>query len=100
MTEERPERPSSMNRNPTSGEFSVCQFFHNGHHEYVRRYVSAEEAVRAAVHYTSSPAVALRIVTRVIITDADDYTTFEWKLDEGVVFPQSEHSTPTKVPRI
>jgi hypothetical protein len=28
-------------------EFSVCQFFANGDYEYVRRWVSAQEAVQA-----------------------------------------------------
>lgn len=30
-----------------NGEFSVCQFFKDGLHEYVRRFVGAEEAVKA-----------------------------------------------------
>jgi hypothetical protein len=33
----------------TQGEFSVCQFFEDGQYEYTRRWVSAEEAVTAAV---------------------------------------------------
>ena len=39
--------------------FSVCQFFDNGSYEYVRRYVSAEEAVKAARHYTHNVAARL-----------------------------------------
>jgi hypothetical protein len=35
-----------------SDEFSVCQFFANGAHEYVCRFVSAEEAVRTFKQYT------------------------------------------------
>jgi len=67
--------------------FSVCQFFIDGTHEYVRRYVSAEEAVKAARHYTNNVAVAAGVVDRVIITDGGDLTCFEWKLGEGITFP-------------
>jgi len=70
-----------------TGEFSVCQFFNNGEHEYVRRAVDAEEAVKAARHYTDNVASTLGIVERVIITDADDCCCFEWKRGEGVTFP-------------
>jgi hypothetical protein len=70
-----------------SGEFSVCQFFADGHYEYVRRDVGPEEAVQAARHYTDNVATKLGVVERVIITDADDYCCFEWKKGEGVTFP-------------
>lgn len=50
-------------------EFSVCQFFDNGNYEYVRRYVSAEQALTAFRHYTSNVAVKIGIVERVIIHD-------------------------------
>jgi hypothetical protein len=68
-------------------EFSVCQFFADGSYEYVRRYVGAEEAVKAARHYTDNVATKLGIVERVIITDGGDYCCFEWKRGEGVTFP-------------
>jgi hypothetical protein len=67
--------------------YSVCQFFRDGSHEYVRRFVGAEEAVNAARHYTANVATKLGMVERVIITDADDYCCFEWKRGEGVTFP-------------
>lgn len=69
------------------GEFSVCQFFDNGEYEYVRRYVSAQEAVEAALHYTRSIGAKLGMTTRVIITDGGDSINFEWKFGEGVTFP-------------
>jgi hypothetical protein len=67
--------------------FSVCQFFEDGSYEYVRRGVGAEEAVRAARHYTDNVAAHLGITARVIITDGDDYCVFEWKRGEGITFP-------------
>jgi len=67
-------------------EFSVCQFFEDGSHEYVRRFVGAEEAVKVAHHYCHSIAAKLGVTQRVIITDGDDYTNFEWKFGEGVTY--------------
>jgi hypothetical protein len=68
------------------GEFSVCQFFENGDYEYVRRYVSAEEAVKAAHHYCHSVGAQMGTTQRVIITDGGDCTNFEWKFGEGVTY--------------
>jgi hypothetical protein len=69
------------------GEFSVAIFFPDGSYEYVRRYVSAEEAVHAAQVYTSNPAAKLGITKRVIITDGGDCCNWEWQAGKGVVFP-------------
>lgn len=71
-------------------EFSVCQFFEDGSHEYVRRYVTADEAAKAAVHYSSSVGAKLGMTQRVIITDGGDCVNWEWKFGEGVVFPPKE----------
>lgn len=67
--------------------FSVCQFFPDGSYEYVRRNVEAREAVDAAMHYATSVGARMGMTRRVIITDGDDFTTFEWKWDEGITFP-------------
>jgi hypothetical protein len=72
----------------TGAEFSVCQFFADGTHEYVRRYVTAKEAVEAARHYTQNVAVTMCVVERVIITDGGDDCVFEWKRGEGVTWPE------------
>lgn len=71
-------------------EFSVCQFFDDGSYEYVRRFVSAEEAMKAVQHYTTSVGARIGTTVRVIITDGGDYTNFEWKFGEGVTFPTKE----------
>jgi hypothetical protein len=68
------------------GEYSVCQFFADDSHEYVRRFVGAEEAVQAARHYKIGTTV------RVIITDGGDFCNFEWKLGEGIVYPPRDVS--------
>lgn len=70
-----------------ANEFSVCQFFKDGSYEYVRRFVSAEEAVNAAKHYTESVGARMGMTRRVIITDGGDSTSFEWKFGEGVTYP-------------
>jgi len=67
--------------------FSVYQFFADGSYERVRELVPAEEAVKAAHHYTHNVATKLGVVERVIITDGDDYCCFEWKKGEGITFP-------------
>ncbi len=71
-------------------EFSVCQFFEDGSYEYVRRFVSAEEAMKAFRHYTDSVASRMGLVVKVIITDGGDSTNAEWKYGEGLVFPKKE----------
>lgn len=73
-----------------SNEFSVVQFFEDGTYEYVRRFVSAEEAMTAAKHYMSSVGVKMGLVKRVIITDGGDCCCFDWNPTDGVVFPSKE----------
>jgi hypothetical protein len=69
-------------------EFSVYQFLTGGIQERVRHFVSAEEAVEAAFHYTSNVASKLGITERVIITDGGDCLVFEWLKGKGIVFPE------------
>lgn len=72
------------------GEFSVCQFFPDGNYEYVRRFVSAENAMQAFKHYITCVGARLGTTVRVIITDGGDCINFEWKRGEGIVFPAPE----------
>lgn len=74
----------------TEDLFSVYQFFPDGSYERVRHFVSAEEAVKAAKHYTDNVATKLGVVERVIITDDDDFTCFEWLRGKGITFPPPE----------
>jgi hypothetical protein len=73
-----------------SNEFSVVQFFKDGTHEYVRRFASSDEAMKAIKHYTTSVAVKMGLVERVIITDGGDCCCFEWIHDKGITFPSLE----------
>lgn len=71
-------------------EFSVCQFFEDGSYEYVRRFVSAEEAMQAFRHYTNNVATRMGITRRVIITDGGDCTNAEWQYGKGIIYPPQE----------
>lgn len=68
--------------------FNVVQFFPDETYEYVRRGVTAEEAVEAARHYCSSVGARLGTTRRVIITDDGDYCNFEWRFGEGITYPK------------
>ena len=68
-------------------EFSVCQFFVDGSWEYVKRFISADEAIRTFQHYTDNVATRIGVTTRVIITDGGDCIVAEWKSGEGLVYP-------------
>ena len=71
-------------------EYSVCQFFPDGSYEYTRRFVSAEEAVKAFKHYISSVGAKMGITQRVIITDGLDCVNMEWIQGKGIVYPPKE----------
>jgi hypothetical protein len=71
----------------TDGEYSVCQFFMNDTHEYVRRWVGPEEAMAAFKFYTQNVASRMGIVQRVIVTDGGDCTNAEWVYEKGITFP-------------
>jgi hypothetical protein len=71
-------------------EFSVVQFFEDNSYEYVRTFVTAQEAAKVAEHYIHSVAAKLGIVKRVIVTDGEDYCCFDWVNGKGVVFPPQQ----------
>jgi hypothetical protein len=71
-------------------EFSVCQFFADGTHEYYKRYVDAPTAVKAAHFLCHNVAAKFGVTHRVIITDGGDHCVFEWKRGEGVTWPTPE----------
>jgi hypothetical protein len=73
-----------------SNEFSVYQFLQGEIYEKVREFVSPEEAMKAAIHYTTNVAARLGITEKVMITDGGDCCVWEWKKGEGVVWPKQE----------
>jgi hypothetical protein len=70
-----------------TGEFSVAQFFKDDSYQYVRRWITAAEAVCVARDCTRSVDAKCGFISRVIITDGGDHTVFEWKYGEGITFP-------------
>lgn len=84
---------SNPDNPPRTGEFSVAQFFEDGTNEYVRRFVSADEAWSAFGHYCQSIGAKMGMVARVVITDGLDFTNMEWKRGEGIVFPEDLKGT-------
>ena len=65
-------------------QFSVYQFFRDGTYERVCAFVSIDEAIAKARHYTTSVAAQTGITRRVIITDGGDCVCFEWLFGKGV----------------
>jgi hypothetical protein len=68
-------------------EFSVWWWDREGNQHCEMRGATAENAVRSAHRLSEGPASkALGIVDRVIITDGEDFTNFEWIKGRGVTF--------------
>ena len=59
-------------------------------YNYEMRDVSAESAVQGARRITQSVVAKTGIITKVIITDAGDFTNFHWEYGKGVIFPTEE----------
>lgn len=74
-------------------EFSVYQFFPDGSYEKVREFVSAEEAMSAFKHYTSSVGAQIGTTKRVIITDGGDCINMEWEYGKGITYPRQGSTT-------
>jgi hypothetical protein len=74
----------------SDNEFSVWQFSTDAMgsiQERVREWVSAEEAMKAFMHYTRNVAVKLGFTERVIVTDGGDCIVAEWTKAEGYTYP-------------
>lgn len=74
--------------------YSVYQFFADDTHEHVLDSASAVDAVNRATSLALSVGGQIGTTRRVIITDADDCTVFEWRHGEGVVFPPQSEAIP------
>lgn len=68
-------------------KYNVVQFFENDSYEYVRKKVTAEEAMNAFQHYITSIGAKHGFTKRVIITDMWDFTNVEWEYGKGIVYP-------------
>jgi hypothetical protein len=77
-------------------EFSVYQFFANKSYERVLSFVDGRTAVEQAAQLTHGVGGRLGTTRRVIITDGGDYTVFEWRFGEGVVYPPNSEAPPPR----
>lgn len=77
-----------------SNDLNVVRFYDDGFHDYIARDVSDYAAVRIAHRCSESLLARLGAITRIIITDAEDYTVFEWQSGKGVTFPPREEPSP------
>src|SRR5258705_10671023 len=69
------------------GDFSVVAFFDDGTHHYVERWLGRREALMLAWHCFRKQEAKSGSINRIIITDGDDYTVFEWNRDNGITWP-------------
>jgi hypothetical protein len=69
------------------GEYSVWAFFPDESSMADLDHVDAETAVLAAKRLTESIGGRVGTTRRVIITDGEDNTCFEWQFGKGVTFP-------------
>jgi len=74
--------------------FSVLLWFPDGSCNVERRGLDAEAAVRFAHSLTKRPAALLGAIARVTIIDDEDCTVFDWRDQQGVVFPNGEGTPP------
>ncbi len=76
-----------MNEN----EFSVYWYTATEPPEQIEelRFVSAEEAMKRAIDLIrpKRPINVLGGISRLIVTDGEDFCVFEWLKDQGIVFP-------------
>jgi hypothetical protein len=67
--------------------FNVVVFDRQGYWWYADRQVNAEQAVRSA-HRCVCLAEAGGTAAKIIITDDDDFTNFQWEHGKGIVYPE------------
>jgi hypothetical protein len=68
--------------------YDVWQYLPEDWHDKVGDDLSAEEAVRLAMSYTTRPAAKIGIIRKVhIVCRQDDTVAWEWKFGEGQTFP-------------
>jgi hypothetical protein len=72
--------------------FNVVEFYDDGTHLYIARFVSAKKAFDEFMQCIAE-AEELPVALRVIITDGWDMTNAEWKLGEGLTYPKPEETS-------
>lgn len=70
--------------------FRVFIFFPDGTSHPEGIFDDAQAAVARARDFMSRPAMMLGMIPRIIVTDGDDNTVFEFKHGEGITFPLTD----------
>ena len=85
-----PRMPTRQGKPMAAELFSVAEYYPDGSWSYALERAPADQAVLTAKGRTETVAAKVGLVTRVIITDSDDTTNFDWRFGQGVVFPTRE----------
>ena len=64
-------------------QFAVSLFSEDGKRRYARRFVSAQEAIRAFEFYIRNFDAQNARIVRVVVTDIHDCILREWKIGES-----------------
>lgn len=62
-------------------------FDDEGFYSYVGVDYTAEQAVKMALRIVTGAAAHMGLVSRVMITDEDDFANFLWERGKGVIYP-------------
>jgi hypothetical protein len=71
----------------SEGSFSVWIFFNDGSYFSQWRNLSGQSAVLKAKELSKRPVAQSNVVERIIITDSNDLTAFEYQPGLGVTYP-------------
>ena len=69
------------------GVFSIYQFSVTGKCERLAAFIDCGSAVSKAHVHRCNLAAQMGVTRRIIVTDGDDHTVWEWRWGKGVVFP-------------
>jgi hypothetical protein len=71
--------------------YDVWQYLPEDWHDKVGDDLSAEDAMRLAISYTTRPAAKIGIIRKVhVVCREDDTVAWEWVYGQGVTFPSRQ----------
>jgi hypothetical protein len=79
---------------PHTELFKVWVWFPDGTHMAETDWVDAETAVTKAASLSQNVGARVGTTEKITIVDLGDYTVFEWRYGEGVVYPPPQDESP------
>lgn len=76
----------------SAAEYRVYQFFVGGQCEPAGDEMEPKAAVKHAMLLTHTLGARIGSTCRIIITDRDQKTVWEWRYGEGIIFPPQPRS--------